>query len=156
MTLSDTDVLSASQQVAVHFSQSCPPGAHSDDSEFAAAFAQMPSVASVAGVTGDTAATLGNIFAIQTNYYTAVINPVDGIQVGQLRQDCLSALQTLGQSKVIPCSNFTVDIIETGTGGLLSNISQNLTGSGPSLTTTTVIVAIAVIVVVALLFSKEV
>ncbi len=164
-TLSDLDVLSGSQQVAVHFSQSCPPGAHSDMSEFAAAIyaAGGPSggnsVSSVAGVSGDTVQGLSNLFSVLTNYYIAVINPVDGVQVGQLRADVMNGLQALGQSKAIPCSNFTVDIIETGTGGLASAVSSGVkaaSGGGVSLTTTAVVVAIAIGLVAIVLLSKEV
>jgi hypothetical protein len=153
-SLSDTVTLDGTQQVSVHFSQSCPPGAHSDYSEFQTAISQMPSVQSVASVYGDTVATLSNIFSLQTNYYIAVINPTPGTQVGQLRQDVYSALATLAQSKIIPCSNFTVDIIETGTGG----VSAAIASLAPSGTTsaTLIFISLAIVFVAIVVLSKEI
>jgi hypothetical protein len=158
VSLSDTDIMRASRQVRVHFSQSCPVGAHSDYSEFSNVIAAAggndggQSISSVASVTGDTGATLGNIFAIQTNYYIVTVNPVDGAQVGQLRADIMNALQVLAQSKTIPCSNFTVDIIEYDNGQSIFGGSP----SAPGLSTTLVVLGIAIIAVVFLALTKEV
>lgn len=170
MTLTDVDVLSAGQQVAVHFSQSCPPGAHSDMSEFAAAIASIgagSSVSSVAGVNGDSVQTLNNLLSVQTNYYIAIINPLDGVQVGILRSDFMNALQALAQSKAVPCGNYTVDIIEDsrGTpaaasgaapgGGLWQSIVGLFSPSG-STKATIVVVAVVIGLIAVVILTKEV
>lgn len=146
-SVSDDYALSSSQQVRVHFAQTCSlPGSHSDYVEFSQMLSAEPSVASVADVSGDTVAGLSGILNVLTNYYIAIINPNDGYQAGDIRANTLDALSKLNQQKAVPCSNFTVGLIEADAsqgGGILPTSCATTKG-------TIALVALAAIAVVVL------
>jgi len=155
VSASDTMVMSESQQIRVHFAESCVTNpSYAQISQTIAAAAGPSggnSVASVADVSGDSVATLSNILSVLTNYYVATINPVDGVSVGQLRADITNALQVLSQTAGIGCNNFTVGLIEYDDG---KSFLSSITGSGPSVSSTLSLGFIAIIAIVVLVFVK--
>lgn len=157
VSLADTATMSADQQVRVHFAQTCSvPGFQNTHDELSQAIAAAGSgsgggsVASVADVSGDTLAGVLNIGHINTDFYVALINPVDGASVGQLRADVTNALVALQATKVVPCNNFSVGTIESDDGsGLLGGLKlPSSTGIPLSL------LALAAIALVVLIFVK--
>jgi len=153
ISASDTQLMSASQQLRVHVAESCIINPSYDQISQAVAAAAGASggnsVSSVADVSGDTVATLSNLISVLNNFYIITVNPVDGVPVGQLRADVTNALQILSQTAGLSCGNFSVGLIEYNDGtGVLGGFKLPISTSLPLSIAFLAVIAVAVLIFV--------
>jgi len=166
VSAADTAILSGDKLVRVHFAQSCVLNPTNEQIQSAIAAAGGSSgdgtVSSVNDVSGDLVASLSNPFSILTQFYVATISPVDGIQVGDLRNTIYNALVALSSVSAVSCKNWSVGTIEYDDGSTIGGAvvdtikgaSNAVTGGGPSISSTLSLGFLAVIAVVILIFVK--
>lgn len=152
ISASDTQLMSADQQLRIHVAESCVVNPSYDQISQAIAAAGGPaggnSIASVADVSGDTIATLSHLISVLNNFYIVTVNPVDGVPVGQLRADVTNALQVLSQSSGFGCGNYTVGLIEYDDGtGVLGGFKLPTSSSVPLSLAFLAVIAVVVLVI---------
>lgn len=181
VSAADTHVLSGGQQVRVHFAQSCYLNPSNDQILQALLSAGGPdgdeTISSVSDVSADKTATFTNPLSVLTQYYIATINPVDGIQAGDLRNTVYNALVALSSVSMVSCKNWAVGTIEyddgvsfaKGVSNAVSDSAGSLAcaarggqwdgtqciGGGLGLTTSLGLLAVAVVAVVVLILLKK-
>jgi hypothetical protein len=118
IALSDTDRLSANDQVRIHCTFSCYPGAGVVSADIATAMQGQGSVTSVLDVSEDTKDVIAWLWLDFTSFgFTVTVNPVEGSQAGDIRNNMNNALAGINSQKTVPCSGFLVGQVEKLSGG---------------------------------------
>lgn len=137
-SLSDDVSLNASDQIRVNLNVDCGIFSLLTKSEISAAMAEQQAVGSVLDVES-TKPWYDPSFIAST--IAVIINPQQGVTAGDVRNAAYTALSTINSQKMIPCSGFTIGLIERASAG---SIFQ------PTPTQTISLVALAVVAVVVL------
>ena len=135
-SVSDDIVFSQSDQVRVNLNLDCGIFSLLSKADISSAFAQLQSVGSVLDVQSMKPWYDPSIIA---SAVAVIVNPQQGVSAANLRNDAYTALSSLNSQKLIPCSGFTVGLIERSAPG---SVFQ------PTPTQTISLVALAIIAVV--------
>lgn len=157
-TLADSDPVVPGDQIRIHLDFSCIASNYPSASDVSNTIASMVNIsdgsAVVSSIQGVSLSQITNLLSAGFEQeYVVTCNPAQPEQAGDLREAAQTALTQLQQSLLIPCSTYTVGIIEKFQAGSgIAGLSSAAANSGVPQAINTASYAVIALVVLALVF----